>query len=382
MIVLAGAAFGMVQLYLFLQQRQARTAVARESAPTPRVVVQQVKLGDIEQRVQLTGTVQPLAEVHVVPEVAGRLERLRVDGGKLIEEGDPVEKGQVVAVLEHEKLQAAVERARAALAVANASREVALVGVADAEREKERILKLYENKGPVTEQQRDRVLTAHQAALAQLRLAEASIEQAKAALRQAELTLEDATIEAPASGVVTRKFAEEGDMVGPAGPILKISCIDTVEVTAGLAERYMASVRPGQTQTAVVVDAFPDRTFAGKVYRLGVELDPVTRLAEVVVRIENPGHELKPGMFARVNVLLQRKQNVLLVPQAALLRGSDRAHVFVVEGDVARKRTVQTGLSSGDSLEVLSGLEHGQAVVVGGKELLQDGIKVEVVAQP
>jgi len=200
-----------------VQDRQ--TAVDRDAgavaeAPPVRVIVQTVRQGSLASSVWVTGEIRAVRSVEIAPKISGRLERLRLPDGRAVEEGVEVEEGQTVAVIEHAQLEAAVRAAQAALEVAKAARETAKVNLADALREKGRWAELRK-QGSGTQQQLDQAATAHERAHAQFKQAEAQIAQSEAALAQARVNLDEATIEAPFSGLVTRKHVDEGAFVGP-----------------------------------------------------------------------------------------------------------------------------------------------------------------------
>lgn len=406
---------------------------ARDDAASPvskgaaglSVTVQRIGTGTLNNSVNITGEMEALFSVDIVSKVSGRLERLRSADGALLEEGVVLKKGQVMAVIEHGALEAAVQTAKAAVLRANvqAKPEVVAatvqetraasaavkaqlaglsVNLSDLEREKDRMQRLYE-QGSCPEQLRDKAMTAYQAAVenkkaleAQLQRAEASVtlaeaqiqelasvgvEQAQAVLNQAEVALSDATIEAPIAGVIGQRFAEEGEMVGPGRPLVRIVQIDTVKAVGSVSERYVGVLVPDKTPVRLSVDAYPGEVFEGVVRLVGVEVDRQTRSVKVEARIPNPQHRLRPGMFARMEVVVGTRENVTVVPDTALLRQGEEVYAFVVNGTRAHRRAVKLGLTEGAMHEVLEGLKSGDAVIVRGQRLVQDGAEVIVVEE-
>ncbi|MCD6415803.1 MAG: efflux RND transporter periplasmic adaptor subunit, partial [Planctomycetes bacterium] len=233
--------------------------------------------------------------------------------------------------------------------------------------------------GAGTEQQLDRAVTAFERAQAELNLAQAQIKQAEAALAQAKVNLDKATIEAPFSGVVSRKYVDEGAFVGPTTPLFKLVDIHQVEITGGVAGRHYPKLKVGQTRAEVQVDAYPGETFSGRLSRVRPELDRATRTVAVTVRMANEDGRLKPGMYARIKLVLQEHDAVPLVPDEALLTFGDETRVYVVNGGEAHARKVRIGLEEGNLNEVLEGLRPGERVVVRGKEMLREGAPVEAL---
>lgn len=408
-----------------IQEHRSLQTADEGSPEVLRVGVQLVTAETLVNSVSVMGEVKAMAVVDVVPKIAGQLEKLRLPGGELIEVGAVVEKGQVIAVIEHSALQAAVDLAAAALARARiqakpevidskikaveAAAAAARAGLAEMEanlrhlgKEKKRMIELFQT-GSATEQLRDRAVTAYEtmqekqkAVCAQVEqagtavvlvraqtreLAEAAVAQAEAGLRQARIMLDEATIEAPAAGIVSEKYIDEGNMVGPGRALGRIVQIDTVKVVGHVSERHLAFLVPGKTTISFSVDAYPGEQFEGLVDKVGVALDSRTHTAEVEVRIGNPDHRLKPGMFARLQLVLDRRENVTAVSDAALIRQGEEVCAYLVDSSVVHRRVLKLGISQGELHQVLDGLAPGDQVIVRGHRLVKDGDRVEVVGE-
>ena len=377
LIVLAVLCYGGYWAVRSGKARKARSNEPEQAETAPvKVAVERARLGDIKNVVWVTGEVQPLVSVEIVPKIAGRLERMRRPDNTLIEEGVTVEKDEVVAVIEHTQLEAAQRSAEAALKAAQAVYETAKVNLADAQREKDRWTKLRQ-QGSGTEQQLDMVETAYARAQTQAKQAEAQIAQAEAMLEQARVSLEDATIESPISGVVSRKYVDEGAFVGPSSPLFRVIDISEVEITGGAADKHYPKLEAGKTAADVEVDAYPGETFSGFVTRLRPELDKVTRTVAVTIKVANKELKLKPGMYARIRLVLDERKSVVLVSDDALINSQGQQQVFVVNDGVVHKRPVKIGLEESVNNEVIDGLKPGDVVVVRGQELLREGMNVE-----
>jgi RND family efflux transporter MFP subunit len=329
-------------------------------------MAQPVGTSNIAETIAVTGTFEALTSVEIIPEISGRLEQLRLPDGTLVDVGVAVKAGEVIAVIDHEIHLAQLAECQANLD----AREVAL---ADAEREKKRIVALYEG-GSATEQNKDKAVTAAE-------LAAASVKQAEAALATIKVTLRKANIEAPIAGVVSKKYVDEGNMVGPTTPLVRIVQIETLKVLGGVSERYLRQLVPGETAVHIKTDAYPEDEFEGVVYRVGVAVDTVTRTGEVEIRVPNPDIRLKPGMFARMTIVARQRENVVVVPDSALLREQDNVYVFVANGNKAHRQRVKVGLSQREYYEVLEGLSVGDMVITHGQRQLEDGQMVEVIEE-
>jgi len=311
--------------------------------------------------------------VDVASKVAGRVESLRVLSGDgdftaVVEEGVSVKKGQQLAIIDHNVYLAQ-------LAAAKASVKAKEIEQADAEREKKRIVALYEG-GSATEQSKDKALTAAELAAASLSLAEANLELA-------QINLRESMIVSPIDGIVTAKHIDEGNLIRSGYQIVTIADMKTVRVIVAATEKYGAQITVGMP-AKIRVDAFAERTFDASVHSIHPALDAQTHTIQVEIRLDNEELLLKPGMFARVTLVTRRKDNVVVIPRDVVLGGKiDRHYVYVVEeasaDKIARKHFVEIGIKQADRYEITDGLKAGQTLVVNGMNYLADGISVEIV---
>ncbi len=375
-LIVAGVGFGLYRGYLYTTKKKPARRLVGQTQDIPLVRVTEVGTGTLEQRVFVTGTIEPDFSARVMPETSGVLERFRLKDGTLVEEGLKVNSGEIIAVIEHRDLKAALHEARANLKVAESSLEEAEIQLEHARREKDRMVALY-REGTATEQQRDKAVTASRTAIARVQLARDRVEQAEAVLERARLRYEEATVEAPISGVITKRYVDQGSYVNPSMPLVEINNIRYVEVKGGVAERYFQLLRPGRTKAELEVDAYPGRKFKGMVDRIQPEIDPVTRTFKVTMRIPNPKGRLKPGMFARIVLVASRKEGILIIPDAALVDSNNENMVFVVNDGTVIKKPVRTGIEERELNEVAEGLRPGELVVIRGHHLLKEGMKVK-----
>ncbi|MCS7171855.1 MAG: efflux RND transporter periplasmic adaptor subunit [Armatimonadetes bacterium] len=214
-----------------------------------------------------------------------------------------------------------------------------------------------------------------------LRHARSVLAQTRASLQQAESLLGERMVRAPVSGVVASRSVDPGDSVTPTTRLVQLVRLSPVEVVFSVPERDLRRIRPGM-EVVVRVDAFPGRAFSGRVSRMGPVLSPETRTATVRVEVPNADLALRPGMTARVELVLARRERVVTVPLHAVVEGNRTRVLFVVEGGMARARAVELGISDGERVEVVRGVRAGEPVVVAGQEVLRDGMPVRLVDRP
>jgi RND family efflux transporter MFP subunit len=315
---------------------------------------------DLDDRLVLTGTLRPRAQVEVVAEVSARLLRVLKD------EGARVTAGEVLAVLDETDYRLSHQRAAAALAVADANR-------AHAQTERERAESLLKTGG----------ITDKDALAAQvgLQVADASLAQARAEAAIAAQQQARTQVRAPFSGRVARRHADPGAMLSAGTPLFTVVDDAVLEFRAAVPSADYAKVRVG-APVDVSVDARGGRAVRGRVARVTPLVEERTRSFAAVVEV--PWSEgLVGGMFARATVRVGEVQGALVVPPGALIRdGADpaRAEVFLVDGAVARRRVVGLGVEGPDAVQVTTGLTAGQQVVLDPPVTLGDGVPVQVLA--
>lgn len=340
----------------------------KQEEKTVPVEIETVSTGSIEETMELTGWIKANQTVDISSKVPGRVESLSVisNEGVVInlEEGVEAKRDQQLASIDHDVYLAEV-------AAAKANVQAAEVELADAEREKKRMVALYEG-GSATEQNKDKAETAAEMAAARLR-------SAKANLTLAEINLRESAIISPIDGVVTAKYIDAGNLIKAGDRIVTVADIKTVKIVVAAAERYSEQIRVGKP-VRIKVDAFPEKVFTAKVYSIYPALDEQTNAVQVEMRLENDQLLLKPGMFARVTLITKQKDNTVIVPRDVVLGGKiDPYYVYVVNNNIAHKTFIQIGITQADKYEILDGLKSGQKLVVNGMSFLKDGTKVEIV---
>lgn len=314
----------------------------------------------LRERLELTGTLRPRAQVNVAAEVSARMVRLLKD------EGARVREGEAIALLDATDFKLALDRATAALAVAEANRAHALA-------ERDRADQLVKTGG-ITD--KDRL-----AAQVALQVAEASLAQVRAETAIARQAVTRAEVKAPFSGRIARRLADAGTLLTPGVPIVTLVDDAVLEFRAQVPSADYDKVRVGNAVT-VTVDALPDWRTQGQLARITPMVDERSRAFEVVVQVPG-GERLIAGLFARAVVDVREVAGAVVVPPAALVRDGARpelAHVFVVAGGKADRREVVLGIEDADVVQVTRGLAAGDVVVVDPPVSLASGTPVEIQA--
>jgi len=190
----------------------------------------------------------------------------------------------------------------------------------------------------------------------------------------------------PLEGTVAKVFLDKGAEVSPPSPgpgmgtaIMRVINMDQVKAVVNVTEEELGKIKPGQ-DALVKVNTYPDKSFPGKVTLVSPVVDPLTRTASVEITLSNPQHLLKPGMFARVQVILGKKEDVILVPAHAVMQEAGNKTVFVVREGKAVLLPVETGASQDGQVQIVAGLAEGDSLIVAGQYLVKSGESVKVIA--
>lgn len=370
-LVLAGLLLvGLVSFRLYQQwpDGAAEAAGPPGGALARSVDVATVEVGTVRQQITLVGPLRAAETVDVTPKTNGRVVAM------LVNLGDEVALGQVLARLEDEELQQQVQQSEASLEVSRT-----MVRQRELELQNQRTMlgraRDLAARGLISAQELEETQNRHDVAEAQLNVAKAQLNQAEAGLRELRIRLEQTRVKAPISGLVGRRFVDVGAFVSSNSPLVTLVKLETVELVAAVPERDMVKLDAGVVGT-VHVDALPGRTFQGTVARISPLLDPQTRTAQVEIEIPNPDGALRAEMFARVELELSGSRSVLRVPREALVIRGEREGLYVVDDGTARFRFVTVGMTEESWVEIEEGVEEGELVVTQGANLLNDGDRV------
>ena len=333
---------------------------------------------DLIRKITLPGTLVAFSEATLYGKVAGYLRSISVD------KGDTVRSGQTLATLEVPEMVKEIDQAEAvhqeSLANLDRSRAEAELQSATFRRFNE-----VHSKDPdaISSQELDEYRSKFEVAQTNVKLAEAKVATARANRDRLVALSRYANISAPFSGVVTARFVDRGALIQAAAssmqaqPIVTVQDLCTVRVYVSVPEIDVPSIRIG-APASLTTTAYPGRVFTASVTRFAQALDPATRTMKTEIDIHNPQHPLRPGMYAEVTLETERRSGAVVVPASALIVEGGRRVVYIVRDGTAHRVEVQTGLDDGSEVEIRSGLQGGEQLVVAGKESLADGKPVEV----
>lgn len=331
--------------YQYLAETGTPVAGAVTPAEERTIVVEaeRVAIDAVIQDIRAVGTLRANEAVIVSPEIAGRIHRIG------FEEGEEVAAGDVLVELDATILRAELAKTKSDLTLAGANHQRALA---------------LARRGAGTLRAKDEAIAAHQAAEANIALAQARLEKA--------------IITAPLSGIVGLRAVSAGAYVTPGDRLVELANIDPIKIDFRVPELVLSSLRAGQA-IHVTVDAIPGRTFEGKIYAIDPIVDANGRAVRLRARVANPDRTLFPGLFARVQIVVERRENSVLVPESAVFaRGQERLVYRVVDGRAVLTK-IELGQRRPGQVEVIDGLGPDATVITAGQQQVRDGVRVEIV---
>lgn len=305
--------------------------------------MEDVSRGNISAYYSNTATLEAVDEAIIVSKVRGIVQQL------MVEEGDKVVAGQVIAKIEDDQYRIEAERAKATL---------------------DRLYNDYQRNKELFEKE-----------LISMEVYDNSrfeYESQKAAYELAKLNYEYTTIKSPISGVISERFIKVGNMIGTDQQMFKVVDFDPIQAILYVPEHERSKIKKGQ-RAELLADAIPGRLFTGKVERISPTIDPATGTFKVTVYMDANQEELRPGMFGRVKIVYDTRVNTKMIPKAAVISEDETQSVFVVKDSLAFRKEIKTGYVNGVHIEVISGLEDGEMVVTTGQGSLSDSTRVNIV---
>ncbi|MFP3979916.1 MAG: efflux RND transporter periplasmic adaptor subunit [Desulfobacterales bacterium] len=313
-----------------------------------------VQTADLKEIIPAIGSIEAFQTVTIHPETSGIIESVH------FEEGQKVEKGDLLFSIDDAKIQAQLEARQAALEEAEANRENALLIYQRRER-------LYE-QDVGSQEARDEARTRYQALTAQVKRLKAEIENIKE-------TLADTRVRAPSDGFTGERRVDQGQLVNTDIQLTSIVQTERLEIAFTVPERYSGRVQVGQ-EIRVSTTAYPDKTFSGTVYFVDPQIAQATRSLRIRARMDNPDNILRPGGFVTVELITGVRENVLTIAEEALIPTRTGYMVFTIEDLRAKGREVEIGLRKPGTVEITGGLEKGETIVQAGHISLHEGAEV------
>jgi len=337
-------------LLLFLVSALGAGCTQSESSAKPennqnkavQVSVLRVEPATMKDILVLPGETEAWQDVRVAADAAGRVEWIGPKEGQTVREGD------LIAKIDVASLKAALDRAEAALKLA--------------EDLYQRRYKLFE-KNIINQEELDKSATERTLA--------------RANFRQMQIEYERGFLKAPLTGMVNHLFVDEGEFVDKGKPFVDVVNVDKIKINVNVPELDVRYLKAGQ-KTVVRVDAFQDRELTGVIDFVAYKADPATKTFHVKVIVDNPNHDVRPGMIARVAFLRRVIPDALAAPIFSIVDKGGERILFVEKDGLAQARTISIGAIEGNMVQITKGLQPGDNLIVVGQKEVEEGMKVQV----
>lgn len=304
----------------------------------------------------LNGSIEGQTSATISAKISGRIEQVMVQEGQQVKAGDPLVR------LESVELANSVRTAEDAVAKARVNYDLAVTDY-------NRYQQLF-TAGAVSQQVLD-------SAAAKVKMAEADLSSATAGQNSAQQQYGYGVITAPVDGVVASITATVGQVVSPGAALMTVQDINQVYAVVNIEQKDLGLVKIGQ-KADVTVDAYSDRTFGGTVDIINPEAGTANRMFRTKIKIDNTDSTLKAGMFAKVQLATGDAKQTLTVPQAAAIQKQGLYYVFTLENNKAVRHQVEIGDVSSDTIQINSGLQPGDQVIISNVSQLKDGDVVKI----
>jgi membrane fusion protein (multidrug efflux system) len=316
---------------------------SEDDSPAIPVETSAASRGDIYAMYSGTAPIEAYAEARVIAKVAGEVREI------LVEEGDDVKSGQVLARLDGDRLRLELMQSEANLRKAQRDyqrnvdlKDRSLISAGDFERIK------YE------------------------------MDALEATYNLAKLELSYTNIRAPIDGVIAERFVKIGNTIEVNAVTFQVTSLEPLVAYLHVPEREFRRIAPGQT-AVITADALQGSEFEAAIARISPVVDPATGTFKITVEVSDPTRHLRPGMFGRVNIVYDLHVQALQVPRSAIIDESGDTSVFVVEDEKAIRKPIKTGYANSGQIEILDGLTGSENIVVVGQAGLRDGSKVSII---
>lgn len=321
------------------------------------VQIAEARLIDTIPKLMLNGSIEGKTAATVSAKISGRIQEV------MVQEGQHVKAGEALAKLENVELQNSVRTAQDAVAKAKINYDLAMLDY-------NRYLTLAA-QGAIPQQTLD-------TAEAKRQIAKADLSTANSSLSDAQQQYAYGVITAPVDGVVANVTATVGQVVSPGAALMIVEDIGEVYAVVNVEQKDLGMVKQGQP-AEVTVDTYADKVFRANVDTINPEAGSSNRMFRTKVKIDNNSGELKAGMFSKVQIATGDAVQILTIPQAAIIQKQGIYYVFTVTNDKVTRHQVEVGATSGDLIEIKSGLQSGDKLAVSNVSQLKDGDVVTIV---
>ncbi len=304
-----------------------------------------IKNEKFEDFVELPGLITAFTEINVNAQSGGKIIEFKVN------EGDKVNKGDLIAKIDERDYQIALKQAQNAYDLAKIQ---------------------YERVKNMTK--------ARASSKSEKDIAENMLRSAEANLEKINLSIERCSIYSPMDGIVDKKMFEETEVIEPRTNIVKLIDISKLKIIVGIPEKDVISVKDTKFNE-FVVPSLDNKKFKGEIHHLSYSFSPMAKVYPLEMRINNKERELLPGMYVKVKIIRKTYDDSIILPIFSVIPGDDEYYTYVRDGEKAEKRVLELGSFQGKTVHVKKGLKSGDEIIEKGLRMLSDGSKINVIIE-
>lgn len=332
-----------------------------------------IKPQEHSNEVIVVGTTGADEEANISAKIPGRVVSVNADAGMF------VKKGQNLVTIDDSQLKIQKIQIQNQILMAQANLDAINIQMLDAQKDVKRMEELYK-EDVISQKQFEGYQVKLETLQKNYESAQKNIQIIKDNLRLIDIQINDCVIEAPFDGIIGNKRVETGEVVGPGQILMTIYNIKKLNAQMKVPEIYIPKLKTGQN-VEVEIDALGEEKVNGKITKISGAPDPKTRMFIVYVSLPFANPLIKPGMFAKARIIVNRKDNAFIVPEEAVFEEAGKNYIYIVENNKAKKVEVKTGQNFAGKIELESGVSAGDKVVASGKENLSSGSRVKIVKE-
>ncbi|MBN2479678.1 MAG: efflux RND transporter periplasmic adaptor subunit [Parachlamydiales bacterium] len=343
-----------------------------------KVKTELVEKKQFEKSINLTGEIEAVNSVDVFANIPSKLLSYQFEDGKKTSENTYVEKDQIFAYLDNDDLKIALDQAKTNVLATESNLQIATIGFNNSEKDLNRQKSLFE-KGAITEKQKELAESDFERQSAILNQANANLENAKLVVKKMQKNFDDSFVKSPISGVIAKRYVSENNLAHPTSPIAKIVDINNLKIILGIPDKILSNINEKTTKVEVKIDSVGDKIFETSIYKIYPTIDPQTRMATIELRLKNENNLIKPGSFAKVNLIFSKDEKTIKVPFSSLIYHSGSYQAFIFKDNKAYLKKLKIGDRSDDYVEILEGLNEGDQLIIMGQKKVTDQIDVKTI---
>jgi RND family efflux transporter MFP subunit len=341
-----------------------------------KVKTKKIIKSDFTKKINLVGEIESSQSIDIYPKINGTILSYKLEDEKLAIENTFVKKNQVFAILDTADLEINLKRSEANLEMANSNLNIAKLNLEESRKDLSRMQNLYKN-GSVSEKQMEAIISNEQKISFLHDQALARLKEAKAAFDLSKNAYDNAFIKSPIDGIITKRYVLENNQVSILKPIANISNLEDLKIVLNISEKNLPLIKKENTLINVKVDSYSNKLFKAQISNIFPTIDKMTRMGTIELKLAS-NDLLKPGMYANIEILILKDKKSINVPFSSLIFHDGSYMAYLFKDGKAHLKKLSIGDRNDELIEITSGIEEEDNLIIAGHNRLTD--KIDVVA--